>query len=199
MSDLHDTEGSPHQGADAHIVARVVAGDVDAYAILVARYRDPAIRYTYRMLGDLDDAEDVTQDAFIRAYRSLGHGQEPVRFEAWLFKILVNRCRTAATRRNRRRRLFAEDDLGSEQWATQKAHEASQKIGTELEMGEELSRALAHLNDAQREAFLLKHVNEMTYEDMATLTGVPIPALKMRVSRACETLRACLAEVYHVS
>ncbi|HXC25283.1 MAG TPA: sigma-70 family RNA polymerase sigma factor [Gemmatimonadaceae bacterium] len=194
-----DIEGSSRQDEDAPIVARVRAGDVDAYAILVSRYRDAAVRYAYRMLGDLSDAEDVTQDAFIRAYRSVTRDQEPVRFEAWLFKILVNRCRTAAARRSRRRKLFVEDHLGVDRWAAQQAQDSRREGETDFEMDEELDRAMARLNDAQREAFLLKHVNEMTYEDMATLTGTPIPALKMRVSRACETLRACLAEVYHVS
>jgi RNA polymerase sigma-70 factor (ECF subfamily) len=199
MVDPHYDEGSPRRDADDHIVARVLAGDIEAYALLVSRHREQAVRYAYRMLGDLDDADDVTQDSFIRAYRSLSHCHKVVPFQAWLFKILVNRCRTAAARRRRRRRLFVEDDLDLEGQAHQQVHQMPRALESDFEMGEELSRALARLNDAQREAFLLKHVNEMTYDEMATLTGTAVPALKMRVSRACETLRGCLAEVYNVS
>ena len=190
---------APHEDADAETIARILKGDTEAYAILIARHRDRAIRYAYRMLGDIDDAEDVAQDAFIRAYRSLVRGGPPVQFEAWLFKILVNRCRTAAARRHRRRQVFVEDDPIPERARTYTGQAIARDVGTELEMDEELNRALARLNDAQREAFVLKHVNEMTYEEMTALTGTPIPALKMRVSRACEALRASFAEVYHVS
>jgi RNA polymerase sigma-70 factor (ECF subfamily) len=182
---------------DAMTVARVLAGDVDAYALLVSRYRDRCLRYASRMLGDLDDAEDVTQEAFVRAYRSLARCQDQARFGAWLFQILVNRCRTAAQRRGRRNRLFETGPLDPEMRANE--HVSLSDRGTEstLEVREELDRALARLNDAQREAFLLKYVEEMTYEEIAALTGVNVSALKMRASRACDMLRESLAEVYH--
>jgi RNA polymerase sigma-70 factor (ECF subfamily) len=91
------------------------------------------------MLGDLDDAEDVTQDSFIRAYRSLERCQEPIPFQAWLFKILVNRCRTASVRRRQRRRLFMEDDPDSEGRTLRQIHETPSAAGADFEMDEELN------------------------------------------------------------
>ena len=179
---------------DAALVARVVDGDVDAYATLVARYRDRLARFALRMLGDPYDAEEALQDAFVRAYRSLARCENPERFDAWLFSILVNRCRTAGARATRRERTFVRDEMV--------LHAAAQPAGHGLhdaERGawrEEIDRALAQLDAGQREAFLLKHVEELSYEEMAVLTGVGVSALKMRVKRACDRLRELLREAY---
>ncbi|TLY56785.1 MAG: RNA polymerase sigma factor, partial [Gemmatimonadetes bacterium] len=79
--------------SDAALVRRVRAGDAAAYADLVARYRDRLGRYALHMLGNREDAEEALQDAFVRAYRSLARCDDPERFGAWLYGILVNRCR----------------------------------------------------------------------------------------------------------
>src|SRR5688500_5732778 len=75
--------------ADAILVQRVLDGDTDAYAVLVARYRPRYARFAAHMLGSEEDAEEALQDAFVRAYRSLGRCDEPARFGAWLYRILV--------------------------------------------------------------------------------------------------------------
>lgn len=179
---------------DAALVGRVADGDTDAFAILVARYRDRLARYAFRMLGDRHDAEEALQDSFVRAFRSLSRCDNPERFDAWLFSILVNRCRTAGARSSRRRRTFVHDDaalLGA----------ASPTDGASLDLDrqgwrEEIGRALGQLDAGQREAFLLKHVEDMSYDEMAVLTGVGVSALKMRVKRACDRLRDLLWEEY---
>ena len=96
--------------SDAVIVARVLRGDVEAFRTLVERYRDRYARYAFHMLGNREDAEEALQDAFTRAYRSLARCEDPERFGAWLFRILVNRCRTVGARRGRRARTFVSDD-----------------------------------------------------------------------------------------
>jgi RNA polymerase sigma-70 factor (ECF subfamily) len=100
---------------DAEVVARVLDGDVDAYAVLVARYRPRLSRYALRMLGDREDAQEALQDAFVRAYRALARCGEPDRFGSWLFSILVNRCRTTGARSTRRARTFVSDEA-AERW-----------------------------------------------------------------------------------
>src|ERR671933_2520417 len=87
---------------DAAAVRRVLAGDADAFAILVDRYYDRYARYAVHMLGSREDAEEALQDAFLRAYRSLDRYEERERFAAWLFRIVVNQCRTLAARPRRR-------------------------------------------------------------------------------------------------
>ena len=175
--------------SDAAIVARVLRGDAEAFRGLVERYRDQYARYALHMLGNQEDAEEALQDAFTRAYRALPRCEDPERFGAWLFRILVNRCRTAGTRRGRRARTFVSDEaalLGaSEEHPEDRAA-----------WREEIDRALQRLRPEQREAFLLKYGEEMGYDEMSQLTGVGVSALKMRVMRACERLRDLLSEVH---
>jgi len=175
--------------ADALIVERVLAGDVEAFGTLVDRYRDRCARYAMHMLGNREDAEEVLQDALVRAYRSLARCEDPDRFGAWLFRILVNRCRTAGARRARRAQTFLSDDAAL--MSAAEDHPAEQGAWRE-----EIERALAQLRPEQREAFLLKYVEGMGYDEMAELTGVGVSALKMRVMRACDRLRELLKEVH---
>src|SRR5438045_8933020 len=86
------------ESADAELVTRVLHGDVNAYGALVSRYRDRLARYAVHMLGNREDAEEALQDAFVRAYRSLERCDDGARFGAWLYGILVNRCRTTGAR-----------------------------------------------------------------------------------------------------
>lgn len=183
------SRGLPIQNDDdAAIVARVLAGDSEAYGALVKRYRAQFARYAVRMLGNQEDAEEALQDALIRAYRSLARCEDPQRFGSWLFRILANRCRTAGTRRGRREQTFVRDEIA--------LLDASEEHPEDREAWrEEIRRALLMLEPDQREAFLLKHVEELGYEEMAELTGVGVSALKMRVKRACERLRVLLHEV----
>ena len=88
---------------DAELVRRVLGGDTPAYALLVNRYRERYVRYAAHMLGRREDAEEVVQDTFVRAYRALARYEEREQFRSWLFRILVNRCRTAGGRARRRR------------------------------------------------------------------------------------------------
>ncbi|HEX2249297.1 MAG TPA: RNA polymerase sigma factor [Gemmatimonadales bacterium] len=172
--------------SDAELVQRVRQGNLDAYGLLMVRYRLRFGRYAFHLLGNESDAEDALQDAFFLAYRSIDQCREPARFGAWLFRILVNRCRTMAVQRGRdaaRRVPFEAADIVGV------AHPAESVVTRE-----EIHRALGALVPEQREAFLLKYVEEMTYEEMVELTGAKESALKMRVKRACERLRRLLGE-----
>ena len=167
---------------DAADVQRVLSGDVDAYAKLVDRYYDRCARFAVRMLGNRDDAEDALQSTFLRAYRALGRYQERDRFSAWLYRILVNQCRSIAARRSHRERVFVREEA--------LLLNAPDKRPTWTGEDEEfVQRVLNELDPLLREAFLLKYVEELSYEEMAALTGAGVSALKMRVKRACDRLR----------
>ncbi|MGI9075905.1 MAG: RNA polymerase sigma factor [Gemmatimonadaceae bacterium] len=173
---------------DSAIVRRVLDGNTDAFALLVERYHDRSMRYARSMLSDPRDAEEAVQDAFVRAFQSLGKYEDRERFSAWLMRILLNRCRTAGGRLERRNKLFVIDDEAD--CTAGEAHPAERTAWRE-----EIDRALSSLDLEQREAFLLKHVEELDYEQISAITGVGVSALKMRVKRACERLRDMLREV----
>lgn len=175
---------------DERLVSRAVEGDHAAFARLMARYRPRFGRYACHMLGNVADAEEVLQDSFVRAWRSLARCDHPERFDAWLFRIVANRCRTTLARRRRRNEVaLPPADAGILADGTPAPPERRA-------WREEISRALARLPSDQREAFLLKHVEEFSYEEISALTGAGVSALKMRVKRACEALRLTLEEVY---
>jgi RNA polymerase sigma-70 factor (ECF subfamily) len=141
------------------------------------------------MLGDTADAEEALQDTFVRAYRSLGRC-DPERFGAWVYGILVNRCRTVGAQRARRQRLVVSDGPAvarASVWHTEDRYA----------LREAIAWAVDQLPAANREAFLLKHVEELSYEEMTTITGASVSALKMRVARAREELRRLLTEQTH--
>src|SRR5215475_14079990 len=97
--------------SDADLVTAAARGNVDAFAELSRRYRDRYTRFAVRMVGNRDDAEDVLQSAFIRAYRALDRCREPDRFGGWLYQIVANECRTFVIRRSRRERRIVRDEI----------------------------------------------------------------------------------------
>ena len=177
---------------DATLVRRVLDGDSRAFTILIDRHLQPCLRFATRMLGGRHDAEDATQEALLRAYRALATYDPSSSFRTWLFAILVNRCRTSLLQKSRYlRRVVTDED------AMSRAVRGDDAGATELRI--EIERALAQLEPDQREAFLLKRVEQLGYEEMSAVTGAGVSALKMRVKRACERLQELLGEVNDVT
>jgi RNA polymerase sigma-70 factor, ECF subfamily len=173
--------------SDGLLLQRVLAGEREVYARLVERYRERLARYAFRMLGDRADAEEALQDSFVRAFRSLANCNKPEGFGPWLFGILVNRCRTYAARRARFNGVMVRDEgaLAGASVAHSEERDA---------LRDAINWALYQLPAEQREAFLLKHVEDMSYDVMEKVTGARPSALRMRVFRAREELRKLLAE-----
>jgi len=169
--------------SDASVVQRVVAGDVEAFALLVDRHHGRMARYAYHLLGSEAEAEEAVQDAFVRAYRSLGTYREREQFGAWIMRIVVNRCRTRLARERRQVETAAA-------WVRE-MHVTFEPCDT-LSMQDELAVALARLPAEQREAVVLRYADELGYDEIAAITGAGVSALKMRVKRGCERLRAIL-------
>ena len=174
-----------HPPDDAELIAQVLAGRAERFALLVERYQDALYRHAVGMLGEPDAAADVVQDTFVKAYTHLDTCQDPRRFSAWVFRILRNRCMDHLKNLRQRNVPLDDDAVGS----------AEDDPAAELERteaGQRVERALARLPAAQREAFLLKHLHDLSYEEMAERLDVSVSALKMRVMRAREALQLLL-------
>ncbi len=186
------TETVTETVTDAQIVRRVLMGEIEAFALLVDRHHARSLRVATHLLGDGDDAEDAVQEAFVRAYRHLGSYRERDRFGSWLSRIVVNQCRSMAAKH---RRFVGPGDSATAETALQYDDDADA-----LERAarrQELALALSKLGPAQREALVLRFSDELSYDEMAHVTGVGVSALKMRVQRACAQLRALLSEHLH--
>ncbi|MFM8289361.1 MAG: RNA polymerase sigma factor [Planctomycetaceae bacterium] len=166
------------------LVTRCLAGDPIAIGDLVRRYERLVYRICWRMLGHHQDAEDVTQEVFVRALKSLGDFDTSRRMEPWLLTIAVNRSRTALARR-RNRPLVA--DISAESvWSFPPVPRG--------ELGEELHQALQLLRDDHRLVFVLFHDQHRNLLEISELTGHPVGTIKTWLYRARRTLANHLLE-----
>src|SRR5258708_18344177 len=141
------------------------------------------------MVGSGEEGEEGLEDGFVGAYRALARCGDPEKLGAWLFRVLRNRCRTSGARGSRRRQTFVADEVALLEASVE--HPAERNAWRE-----EIGMALRQLRTEQREAFLMKYVEDLSYEEMSQVTGVGVSALKMRGLRACDRLRELLAEVH---
>jgi RNA polymerase sigma factor (sigma-70 family) len=176
----------PGTEGDGEIVRAVLAGDRERYAMLVERYRDRYARYAARMLGSTDAAEDAVQDAFVRAFDQLAQCKDPDKFVGWFFLILRNRC-FAERRRNRTSAPLEAADTIAAADRTEGGAEMSERR-------QALQHALLGLTPDQREVFVLKHVEGLSYGEIAERLSTSVPSLKMRMHRAYDKLREQLRE-----
>lgn len=174
-------------GARSLLVRAARSGDVRAFAGLVDAYYARCLRFAMHMLASRRDAEEAVQDTFVRVYNALPKYEEREAFEPWLFRILANRCRSAGSRERRHSEVVEYGEVPERPAPT--GHDEA------VAWREEIGIALALLPRDQREAFLMRHVEDLSYEDMSVATGAGVSALKMRVKRACEALRTRLTEV----
>jgi RNA polymerase sigma-70 factor (ECF subfamily) len=171
---------------DAAVIARVLAGDTQEFACLIARYQRSLYRYAVSIMLDHDAAADMVQDAFVRAYAGLRTCRDHARFRPWLFQLLRNRCLDVLKAAGRKR--VSLEDAGP----LVDAAEGPDDRADRLRLRAEIRTALAALPVAQREAFLMHYVEGAAYEEMSERLDVSVSALKMRVLRARASLALAL-------
>jgi RNA polymerase sigma-70 factor, ECF subfamily len=172
---------------DEELVIDARQGDVDAFALLVERYRQPALRLAYGIAGD--EAEDAVQDGFVKAFRSLDGFRTDAAFRPWLFTIVANEAR------NRRRSWSRRNKLALQ------VREQPQPIGTAADevaalhdQRRQLLDVVARLPDRHREVVSLRYFAGLSESEMAEALSCPIGTVKSRLSRAMNQLRITLGE-----
>lgn len=174
--------------SDSELIASVLAGERDYYQVLVQRYQERLFRVAFGMVMDGDTAADLVQDAFVRAYANLGRCRDPDRFNVWLLSTLRHRCLDYL--RAMRRRDVSIDDASV---LTASAAAGDPKLEDRLMLRSTLEAALAELSQSLREAFVLRHVEQLSVAEVAEVLGIGESAVKMRVMRAREQLQDWLA------
>ncbi len=174
--------------SDGAVVRAVLNGRPSAYSILVQRYQDQLYRHAARMVGRPDEAADIVQAAFLKGFDNLRRCQNPERVGAWLFSISANQCKDYL--KNRRRKDLRLQDAGS----LPSDRDDPETTAEQKQLRDRIWSALSHLSTDEREAFVLKHVEGFSYQEMAELLGASVPALKMRVHRAREELQTLLED-----
>jgi RNA polymerase sigma-70 factor (ECF subfamily) len=177
----------PEGPSDAEVVARVLGGEQEAFGLLIRRYQPGLLRYATRMLGSRDAGADAVAEGLVRAYRHLASCRDPARLRTWLYRIVANRCKSHLARRPTADVSLDDAPAVADPSDSEAALERAEQLAL-------VERALMTLTAEKREAFVLKHVEGMSYEEMAAATGERIPTLKMRVHRAREALLRALEE-----
>ncbi|HEY3243966.1 MAG TPA: sigma-70 family RNA polymerase sigma factor [Phycisphaerae bacterium] len=176
---------------------RAAGGDRDARRVLFERLREPAYRVAYRVTGNHEDALDVVQDSFIKAFESLGDFQGQSAFKTWLLRIVTNRGLDHL--RARKVRLATPIDPDSESGPLEiAAREDGTRPGDALErreLGARLQGAIEALPPEQRAVFALYAAGEMTYGQIAEVVGIPIGTVMSRLYHARRRLREMLGDL----
>ncbi|HYO45483.1 MAG TPA: RNA polymerase sigma factor [Gemmatimonadota bacterium] len=173
---------------EAALIARIAGGESHRYGVLVDRYQRRLWWMCLRMLGDPDEADEVVQEAFIRAWERLGEFDPGHRFYPWLFTIARNRCLNVL----RRRRTWGLLSLsGDDPTPVASRDEAGTRV-EDRELARALEDCLAGLPDDQREAFDLRHGEGFRYAEIAAVLEVPEGTVMSRLHRAREKMQDCL-------
>jgi len=168
--------------ADLELVERARKGDLDAFGNLVARHQAGLVRYLTHMVSNVSDAEDVAQEALLRAHRALKDFRGQSAFKTWLYQIATNAARTHLDKRRTRREDqthdVAEMEIGS-----------GEQVERRIVAHDQLRRALAELPDEWREAVLLRDIEGLDYREIAEALDIPIGTVESRIFRGRQRLK----------
>ncbi len=183
-----ELDGAAMHGSDEDLMARWQGGDVTAFAALVRRWQGPMARFLARAGGRPELVPDLCQEVFLRVYEAGRRYRETGTFGPWLYRIALNVARDAA--RRRRRDPMPLDDCGPPARGPGPDHSCAER-----ELAGLVARALADLPRPLREVLVLRHYEDMNFEQMARLTGTPASTLKSRFAAALTRLRQRLHQL----
>src|SRR5689334_19047263 len=176
--------------SDEELVARAMGGDMDSFNQLVLRWERPIHALAYRVIGREEDARDVCQDAFLRAYRALPGFKGEAKFSSWLYRIALNLCRDWMRRQQRQPVMQMPEGVDPvEMAAEQGPAESIETLVARRELSAVVAEAMALLPEEQRTAIILKEYHGMTFQEIADLQGCPLSTVKTRLYQGLSVLR----------
>jgi RNA polymerase sigma-70 factor (ECF subfamily) len=180
--------------SDEALVWKARNGDFSAFERLFERHRDLVYRYSYQMAPRRDDAEDIVQEVFIKAYQNLKRYRDEAKFTTWLLRITANQGTDRARMHNRRQNLEKREAAGSLTWMTVGNYSEDPIDNLERDQQRAMLRdAIAGLPEHHRNAVIFRDIQEMEYDDIAEFFGCSVGGAKLRVLRARRALRDRLA------
>ena len=175
---------------DEELVTRSRGGDVDSFNQLILRWERPIYALAYRVIGREEDARDVCQETFLRAFRSLAGFKGQAKFSSWLYRIALNLCRDWIRRQRRAPVSQLPEDIDIlEAAAATEPTESIEDLVARRELSAVVEEAMALLPDEQRTAIILKEYHGMTFQEIADLQGCPLSTVKTRLYQGLSVLR----------
>ncbi len=191
---------SDHSEEEAQWVWQARGGDQEAFDLLVERYQRRAVAVSYRLLGNIHDASDVSQDAFLRAYRKLGKLEDPRRFGPWLMRIVTNLSLNYRRARSRHNAMSTEDlvengEIRTPSGASQSGLNRPEAASNEQETKQLINQAIESLPEKQRLALTLFSIDGLPQKEVAEIMGCTVQLVKWNVFQARKALKEKLADL----
>jgi|SRR5690242_15499636 RNA polymerase sigma-70 factor, ECF subfamily len=178
---------------NATVVARARQGDEEAFRVLVEQHSRSVFRLAYRMTGNEQDAEDVVQESFLRAYKQLGRFESRANFGTWIYRITANCCVDLMRARQARRDQSRGESLDAAAQLPSTGGPGPERLAESAEIDRQVQDALAALSPLERAAFSLRHYEGRSIDEISAALGLGTSAAKHSVFRAVKKLRAALA------
>jgi RNA polymerase sigma-70 factor, ECF subfamily len=180
---------------DEELVARSIGGDSESFNELVLRWERPIYALAYRTIGREEDARDVCQETFLRAFRALPGFRGQAKFSSWLYRIALNLCRDWMRRERRTPIVQPPEDVDvMELAAAAEPSESIEDLVARKDLSRAVERAMTLLPDEQRTAIVLKEYHGLTFQEIAELLGCPLSTVKTRLYQGLTVLRRELAK-----
>lgn len=184
-----DKDYASDRDSDESLVDKARNGDYRAFEMLFERHRTLVYRFVYQMAPRRDDAEDIVQEVFVRAYQNLHRYRDEAKFTTWLLRIATNLGTDKARMSSRRQALEQREAAGALDWMTVGENEDPVENLQQGELKEVLRKALLALPDHHRNVIVMRDIEEMEYQDIAATLGCSVGGAKLRVLRARRALR----------
>jgi RNA polymerase sigma-70 factor (ECF subfamily) len=179
---------------DEELVAKSIRGDQDSFNELMLRWERPIYALAYRTIGREEDARDVCQETFLRAFRALPGFRGQAKFSSWLYRIALNLCRDWVRRERRAPVVQAPEGVDLlELAADAEPSESIEDLVARKDLARVVERAMALLPEEQRTAIVLKEYHGLTFQEIADLVGCPLSTVKTRLYQGLTVLRRELA------
>ena len=176
--------------SDEELVSRSIGGDADSFNQLVLRWERPIYALAYRVIGREEDARDVCQETFLRAFRALGGFRGQAKFSSWLYRIALNLCRDWVRRQRRTPVVQLPEDVDViELAASREPTEPIEELVARRDLTRAVEKAMARLPEEQRTAIILKEYHGLTFQEIADLVGCPLSTVKTRLYQGLTVLR----------
>ena len=180
---------------DEELVARSRSGDMDSFNQLILRWERPIYALAYRVIGQEEDARDVAQETFLRAFRALPGFKGQAKFSSWIYRIALNLCRDWIRRKRRTPVSQMPEDLDLADLAAERGpSESVEDLVARRELSAVVEEAMTLLPEEQRTAVILKEYHGMTFQEIADLQGVPLSTVKTRLYQGLSVLRKHLKD-----
>jgi RNA polymerase sigma-70 factor (ECF subfamily) len=181
--------------SDEELVARSRGGDLDSFNQLVLRWERPIYALAYRVIGREEEARDVAQETFLRAFRALSGFKGQSKFSSWLYRITLNLCRDWIRRERRTRVTQAPEGVDLVELAGEAAPaESVEDLVARKELGRAVAKAMSSLPEEQRTAIILKEYHGLTFQEIADLLDCPLSTVKTRLYQGLSVLRRQLEQ-----